>query len=165
MKRFIKNIKWDKISVLVEEKENSKTIAFVMHWLWGFKKQGHIRTFIKSFLDNNITVVSFDTTNSFWESDWNYENATVTNYYEDLEDVIDWASKQNFYKEKFILTWHSLWWICSILYTQKNPEKVMAIAPISTVVSWKLNISTIPKEDFSYMEKIWYKISESKYKP
>jgi hypothetical protein len=35
--------------------------------------------------------VLFDTTHSFGESGGNYEDATTTQYYQDLEDVISWA--------------------------------------------------------------------------
>jgi len=165
MKQFIKNRKWEKISVLVEEKENNNSIAFVMHGLWWFKEQDHIRTFINAFLDNNISVISFDTTNAFWESDWNYENATTTNYYEDLEDVINWSKTQSFYKEPFYLVWHSLWWIGTSLYTQKYPNEVKALAPISSVISWQMSIDITPKEELNKWRDIWYKIKESKSKP
>lgn len=165
MKQFIKNRKWENISVLVEEKENNNAIAFVMHWLWWFKEQDHIRTFIKAFLDNNITVISFDTTNTFWESDWNYENATTTNYYEDLEDVIFWAKNQEWYKEPFYLAGHSLGWISTSMYSQKNPSEVKALAPISSVVSGQMTVDIIPEEELKKRKEAWYKISESKSKP
>lgn len=165
MKQYIKNRKWENISVIVEEKQNSKWLAFVMHWLWGFKEQEHIRTFINAFLDNNITTVSFDTTNTFWESDWNYEDATTTNYYEDLEDVINWSKTQSFYKEPFYLAWHSLGWISTSMYTQKYPKNVKALAPISTVVSGQLSIETKNWDDLDNWKKTWYLIKESQSKP
>lgn len=165
MKQFIKNRKWENICVLFEEVENNNAIAFVMHGLWGFKEQDHIRTFIKAFLDNNISVISFDTTNTFWESEWNYENATTTNYYEDLEDVISWAKTQKFYKEPFYLAWHSLGWISTCMYAQKNPNEVKALAPISSVVSGQMTIDIIPEEDLEKWKKDWFKIKESESKP
>ena len=62
-KLFIKNRHDRKICVLVEKPEKPIGLAFVMHGLGGFKEQPHVRAFIQSFLDNNYTVVSFDTTN------------------------------------------------------------------------------------------------------
>ena len=59
-----------------------------MHGLGGFKEQKHIQTFADAFLENNFTVVLFDTTHTYGESEGKYEDATTTNYYEDLEDVI-----------------------------------------------------------------------------
>ena len=55
-----------------------------MHGLGGFKEQPHIETFAESFFELDYTVIRFDTTNTFGESEGNYENATVTNYLEDF---------------------------------------------------------------------------------
>ena len=141
-KEFIKNRKGQKLAVLVERQENQKGLTFVMHGLGGFKEQPHIQVFARAFLDNDYTVVRFDTTNTFGESDGNYEDATTTNYYEDLEDVIEWAKSQEWHKEPFCLAGHSLGGVCTALYAEKHPEKIQALAPISTVVSGKLSIET-----------------------
>ena len=134
-KIIIKNRKGQNISVILEEQENAKELAFIMHGLGGFKEQPHIETFAEAYRDKGFTVVRFDTTNTFGESDGNYEDATITNYYEDLEDVIEWAKSQPWFKEPFWLEGHSLGGICTAMYAEKYPEKVKALAPISTVVS------------------------------
>lgn len=139
-KLFIKNRKNQNIAVVIEKSENPKGLAFVMHWLGGHKHESQIEIFAKAFRNNQYTVVRFDTTNTFWESDGNYEDATVTNYYEDLEDVISRAKKQDFYDEPFVLCWHSLGGICTALYAEVFPQKIKALAPISTVVSGRLSI-------------------------
>jgi pimeloyl-ACP methyl ester carboxylesterase len=92
-------------------------------------------------------VVRFDTTNTLGESDGAYEHATVTNYYEDLEDVISWASNQDWYQEPFVLVGHSLGGICSILYAEANPTQVLALAPLSTVVSGALSVESATMRD------------------
>jgi len=160
-KLFIKNRKKQKIAVIVEETENAKGLAFVMHGLGGFKEQPHVETFTRSFLEKGFTVVRFDTTNSIGESDGKYEDATATNYYEDLEDVIEWAGKQKWYKEPFWLAGHSLGGICTALYAQKYPDKVKAIALISTVVSGKLSQKKYPKEEFENWRKTGWLIKKS----
>jgi alpha-beta hydrolase superfamily lysophospholipase len=152
-KIFIKNRKGQKISVLVEEIKDSKGLAFVMHGLGGYKEQPHIQTIADVFRENNYTVVRFDTTNTFGESEGNYEDATTTNYYEDLEDVINWAKSQKWYGEPFILAGHSLGGICTTLYTENYPNKVKALAPISTVVSGKLSKTKYKKEELEKWEK------------
>lgn len=139
VKQNIENRKNQKIVVLFEEIENSKGLAFVMHGLSGNKDQTHIAAFAQAFKNNDYTVVRFDTTNTFGESDGKYEDATTTNYFEDLEDVIAWASAQGWYQEPFWLVGHSLGGISTILYAEKNPEKIKGLAPISTVVSGKLS--------------------------
>jgi pimeloyl-ACP methyl ester carboxylesterase len=111
-----------------------------------------VRTF-EVFRDNNYTVIRFDTTNSFGESEGDYIDATTTNYFEDLEDVIEWSKKQDFYQEPFVLCGHSLGGISIALYTEKYPKTVKALAPISTVVSGKLNLETYTEEELNDWEK------------
>lgn len=164
-KMTIKNRKGQSIVVLLEKTENPKGLAFVMHGLGGFKEQAHIETFANAFKEKGYAVVRFDTTNTIGESEGSYEDATVTNYYEDLEDVIIWAKNQEWYQEPFVLSGHSLGGICTALYAQKFPEKVKALAPISTVVSGKLSIESKPKEEMEEWERTGYKIEPSASKP
>lgn len=141
-KEFIKNRKGQNVIVLVEETKPQTGLAFVMHGLSGFKEQLQIQAMADVFRENGYTVVRFDTTNTFGESDGSYEDATTTNYYEDLEDVIAWATTQEWYQEPFVLAGHSLGGICVALFAEKYPEQVKALAPISTVVSGKLSAET-----------------------
>lgn len=140
----IKNRKGQNIVVLLEKSEDQKGLAFVMHGLSGNKEQPHIATFAQAFKEKGCTVVRFDTTNTFGESDGKYEDATVTSYFWDLEDVISWAKTQDWYQEPFYLTGHSLGGISVILYAQKYPAEVKGLAPISSVISGKLSL-TLPK--------------------
>lgn len=149
----IKNRKGQNVVVLIEKPNHPKGLAFVMHGLSDFKEQSHIVTFAKAFKEKGFTVIRFDTTNTFGESDGNYEDATTTNYYEDLEDVIRWAKTQSWYREPFYLTGHSLGGICILLYAERYPKEVKGLAPISTVVSGKLSAQAHGKK---YMEE-WKK--------
>lgn len=152
----IKNRKDQNIVVLIEEAQSPKGLAFVMHGLSGNKDQPHIATFADAFKEKGVTVVRFDTTNTFGESDGKYEDATITNYYEDLEDVIVWTKTQPWYIEPFCLVGHSLGGVCTILYTEKHPEEVKGLAPISTVVSGKLSAETRgPEEMKQWQETGW----------
>lgn len=141
MKTFINNRYKQKICVVVEN-EIGNRMAFVEHGLGGYKDQKHIRAMIKALINNNYTVVSFDTTNTFGESEGDYKNATVTQYIADLEDVIDWSTKQDWFKEPYVLAGHSLGGISVATYAEKNPSKVSGLAPIATVVSGKLSFET-----------------------
>jgi pimeloyl-ACP methyl ester carboxylesterase len=149
----IKNRKNQNIVVLLEKQENQKGLAFVMHGLSGRKEELHIATFAKAFHDNGYTVVRFDTTNTFGESDGSYADATITNYFEDLEDVIDWSNKNSWYEEPFCLAGHSLGGISTAYFAEKYPEKVRALAPISTVISGKLSITNPKYKDIEEMKK------------
>ncbi len=157
MKNFIKNRNNKKISVIVEENSNAKGLVFVMHGLGGFKEQPHIQTFADVFFENGFTVVLFDATHTFGESEGDYADATTTNYYEDLEDVINWAKTQSWYKEPFWLVGHSLGGISTALYAERHPEKVKALAPTATVVSGKLSLET-KKDNLEEWKKTGWKI-------
>jgi len=146
-KELIQNRKGQKIVSIIKRTENQKGLVFVIHGLGGFKEQPHIQTMAEAFKDKEYTVITFDATNSLGESDGNIGEATLTNYYEDLEDVIDWSKNQKWYQEPFCLAGHSLGGICSILFAQKYPEKIKALAPISTVVSGQLRLEANRKEN------------------
>lgn len=164
MKTFVKNRKGQKISVVVEEDPNPKGLAFVMHGLGGYKEQPHIQAFVQGFIDNDFNIVLFDTTNTFGESEGNYEDATTTNYYEDLEDVIDWAKAQSWYQEPFWLAGHSLGGISTALYAEKYPDKVKGLAPISTVVSGKLS-ADVKKEERDEWQRTGWLVRPRESKP
>ena len=142
MKLFIKNRHSKNIAVVVEENKNPKGLVFVMHGLGGFKEQKHIQAFTDAFRENDFTTVLFDTTHTYGESDGLYEDATTTNYYEDLEDVINWAKTQSWFQKPFWLVGHSLGGISTALYAERHPNEVKALAPISTVVSGELSVET-----------------------
>jgi len=111
-----------------------------MHGLSGNKNELHIRSIAEAFLDAGYTVVTFDTTNTFGESDGQFEDATLTGYYNDLEDVINWATGQPWYTEPFVLSGHSLGGIATSLYAERYPVRVAALAPISSVISGELSL-------------------------
>ena len=167
-KIFIKNRKGQNVSVLVEYSDSPKGLAFVMHGLGGFKEQEHIQTFASAFKEKGFIVVRFDTTNTLGESEGLYEDATVTNYYEDLEDVIAWASGQSWYQEPFYLAGHSLGGLSVALYAEKYPEKVKGLIPISTVVSGKLSEDAhmeFGAESYEEWKKTGWLVQESTSKP
>lgn len=142
-KQFINNRDGNRICVVVEGDENTGKLAFVAHGLGGSKQEPHILAMIAAFLENGYRVVSFDAVHTFGESTGgSFEDATVTNYLADLEDVIDWAATQDWYVEPFVLCGHSLGGISVALYAENHPEKVKALAPISLVVSGKLSFES-----------------------
>lgn len=164
-KVFIKNRKNQDLAVVIEESENQFGLVFVMHGLGGFKEHPTVRTTADAFLSKNYTVITFDAADTLGESGGQMENATTTNYYEDLEDVINWSKTQGFYAEPFALAGHSLGGISTALYAEKYPKKVLALALIATVVSGKLSCGTYPKQMLEDWKKSGIRITESKTKP
>lgn len=164
-KLFIQNRKQEKIAVIVEIPEKVSGLAFVMHGLSGFKEQTHIEIIAKAFLNHGYVTVRFDTTNSLGESGGAYENATTTNYYEDLEDVIDWAKTQPWFQSPFALAGHSLGGTCTALYSQHHPEEVKLLAPIALVVSGPKSMELYGEEELKNWRETGWHISESRSKP
>lgn len=164
-KFFIKNRHDKKIAVVIEKPEKPRGLAFVMHGLGGIKSAPHIEIFARVFLDNNYIVVRFDATHTYGESEGDFADATVTNYYEDLEDVINWTKTQTWYREPFILCGHSLGGICSGLYAEKFPQHVKALAPISTIVSGQLSYEAHSPEELAEWERTGWQIRESHSQP
>lgn len=167
-KIYIKNRKGQKLAVVVRKKEDQKGLAFVMHGLGGFKEQDHIMIMVEAFQESGFTVITFDAANTIGESEGSFEEATITNYYEDLADVIQWSKIQPWYQEPFALAGHSLGGICTGLFAEEFPEKVLALAPVSTVVSGQLTLDAHIKYEpdmyHTWKETGWLE-KESRSKP
>lgn len=164
-KLFIQNRKGQKVAVLVENQKRPRGLAFVMHGLGGLKEGPMEQAVAEVFGAANYTVVRFDTTNTFGESDGRYEDATTTNYCEDLEDVIAWAKTQGWYQEPFVLAGQSLGGLCVALYAEEFPDKVKALAPIATVVSGHLSGEVRGKKAMRDWQESGWEIRESSSVP
>lgn len=181
-KLFIQNRKGQKVAVVVEQAVPQKGLVFVMHGLGGFKEQPQTRAVAEELVERGYTAVTFDTTNTFGESDGRYEDATTTNYYEDLEDVIAWAKEsssatkrrlpplsgggQPLYQEPLVLIGFSLGGLCVALYAQRHPEKVKGLALIGTVVSGALSITGhAPHEEWRKWKETGWRETPSESKP
>lgn len=139
--------------VVVDHAEHPKGLAFVMHGLGSSKDSPRIQLIAQTFNEKGFTAVRFDTTNTFGESDGNYEDATITNYYEDLEDAIAWAKNQPWHQEPYILAGSSLGGICVTLYAEAHPQEVRALAPIAPVISGALRIEASNRRDPGRFER------------
>jgi pimeloyl-ACP methyl ester carboxylesterase len=145
-------------------------LVFVQHGLGGYRKQSYITTLSEALQNNGYTVVAFDSTNSFGESDGKLENATLSNHARDLEDVISWSKDQDFYQEPFSLVGHSLGGASVFLYTLHHPDKVKTLAPLSMVTgynAWEEVFKTYRENEWKewqtqgYLEKSDQKIGKS----
>ncbi|MCX6795267.1 MAG: alpha/beta hydrolase [Candidatus Falkowbacteria bacterium] len=150
-KIFIENKLGEKIAILIDKAVKPAGLAFIAHGLGDNKDSLHIQKIAEIFLNNNYSVVRFDTRNTFGESAGKFEDATVTNYLEDLEEVINWSKKQDFFISPFILCGHSIGSMTAAVYAEKHPQEVKALAPFSAVVNAELS-----KEQYSPEElKNW----------
>jgi uncharacterized protein len=163
-KVFIFNRNNKKLAVVIKS-STSKDLVFIMHGLGGFKEQKFLQVYAEAFIESDFTVIMFDAANTIGESEGKIEDATLTNYYEDLEDVIIWASRQLWYVEPFWLVGHSFGGFCVTYYAEKLPEKIKAIAPTSSVISGYLLAQAWPKEKIKEWEKTGWWITPSLSKP
>jgi pimeloyl-ACP methyl ester carboxylesterase len=152
MKNFIVNDKGQRISVQVDLPDSQKGLAFVIHGLGGYREQPHVEAMVRAFLDKEVAVVRFDAINSFGESDGCYQDATVTGYYQDFQQVIKWASIQSWYRMPFFIAGHSLGGMCAVLYAEQNASSVCGLIPISPVVSGRLSLDAHREKNQNELE-------------
>ena len=157
-----------KLALLIDMANPQKGLAFVAHGLGGNKDQSHIKIFADELNKRGYTVVRFDAANTFGESEGEYSRATVTNYKEDLEDVITWAAGQEWYQEPFLMVGTRLGGITTLLYAEDHPEKVAALGLKAPVISGQLSheykLRMAPDELSSWKSTGW-KVEPSVSRP
>jgi len=145
-----------------------KGVCIVQHGYGGFKEQPYMQKLAQAFYDNGFITFNFDATNSFGESEGDYEKATLQLHYEDLVDVVSWVKKQDWFTGKLALTGHSMGGYAVARYGEEYPEQVGYIASIAPVVSgelsWEAYKRNMPEQFNNWKESGW-RISESKSKP
>lgn len=136
------------LSLIVDfpEPTEEKGLIFIQHGLTGYKEQPHIRRIAEVFNRKGFVAVRFDATNSLGESGSDKEGFRFSRHYSDLEDVINWAKTQNWYKEPFALAGHSFGGMAAAYYAENHPEKVSLLIPISPVISGKACQAQMEKE-------------------
>jgi len=143
-------------------------VCIVQHGYGGFKEQPYMQQLAQAFFVNEFITFNFDVTNSFGESDGDYEKATLQLHYEDLEDVITWVKEQIWYTGKLALTGHSMGGYTVARYGEEYPDHVDYIASIAPVVSGKLSWEAFnkayPGKIDEWKESGWL-VKESKSKP
>ena len=164
-KTKIKNRQNKEIVVQIDNEKKGDELVFIAHGLGGFKEQKHIESFTKAFIKAGYVVIRWDAANTIGESGGKIEDATLTNYYQDFEDVIKWSAKQKWYKEPFVVSGHSLGSACCVLYTTKYPNKIKAIAPTSLFLSGKTFYESLSTDEINKWKKKGYVLQESGSKP
>ena len=161
----IKNRKNKNLAIWVENEQGKNGLVFIAHGLSSTHLHEHIQKYAEAFLENDYIVVRHDATNSLGQSDGELENSTLTSYYEDFEDMIAWASSQNWYKEPFVVAGHSLGGACNLMFAYKYPEKIKALAPTSAFLSGDITLKAYGEEAMKKWEKDGYRLEESKSRP
>ncbi len=93
MEQFIQNSKQQNLCLKVDSPlgATKPKYAFVCHGITGYKEQGVILQIVKSLQNQGYTVISFDCRNSRGKSHNDMRCATLSDFCEDLADVIAWT--------------------------------------------------------------------------
>ena len=160
IKTFIKNRTGQRLAVIIDKADSQKGLAFVMHGLGDNKESAHIRILASCFSDNGYTVVRLDAANTFGESEGDFADANITNYYEDYEDVIDWSRSQSFYEVPFILCGHSLGALSSAWYAGQNPDEVKSLVLLGSPINFNLSMQMHSQEEAEDWQKTGYLLED-----
>lgn len=140
-------------------------LVFIAHGMKGFKEQPHIESFKNVFLSNDYIVVRFDATHALGESDGSVEEVTYDSYVNDLNDVITWAKKQDWFVAPYALCGHSMGAQSSVWHAEHNPREVSLLAAMAPVVNYELYVSTMDKTVLHDWQSKGFSESESKSRP
>lgn len=137
MKLTITNQDHEKITVELKIPHHPKGLSFVIHGLGGYKEHPLITAVAQTFFNKNYITVTWDARKTSGESEGDLLDATLSNYYQDLETVINWAKQQKWYQEPFVLGGHSLGAACAVLFADKHSQLVKSLALCSLFTSGK----------------------------
>lgn len=166
MSKFITtNRHQQRLAIWVDNPTGKNGLVFIAHGLSSTHAHQHIEVYAQAFLQHDFVVVRHDATNSLGESGGELQDATLTNYYQDFEDVIAWASGQTWYREPFWLAGHSLGGACNLLFTVKHPDKIRALAPTSAFLSGEITLPAYGADTLAQWQKDGYRLEESKTRP
>lgn len=127
--------------------------AIIQHGYGGLKEQDHVLKMEAAFHDNGFITFNFDATNSFGESEGSYWEARLGLHAEDLEDVVKWVQKQEWFQKPLALTGHSMGGYAVSRYAENYPDEVSFLAPIAPVVSGVLSLEAHKEEDPQGLEE------------
>lgn len=136
----LKNRKDQRIVGVLEKPDGEiRGTCIIQHGWGGHKDKPTVQAMKDAFLESGFQTFNFDATNSFGESDGDYEKSTLGLHWEDLEDVVKWAQKQGWFTGPLALTGHSMGAYSSARYAEEYPEEVKFLAPVAPVVSGELS--------------------------
>ncbi len=144
-KYFINNRHGLKIAIVADRPWFSRGTVLVMHGLDSHKDAKQVSLCAKIFRSYRYTSVRFDATNSIGESGGDIKQASISTYFDDLEDVLAWMHVQPWFRRPLILAGHSLGGLCTSLYAERNPDNVAALLPMAPAVSGAFLLDAVEK--------------------
>lgn len=154
------------MSVAVDQPKNGvRGVAIISNGLGGTKDAADILAFADGMMELGYVAVRFDPTNSVGESEGNLRYALPRNYYQDLQDVANWAKHQSWYRTPLCLIGHSLGALSSMLYVINNDGRADGLVLMSAVVSGKTQAEYLYRRDLddwtNFLEQLRYMANNS----
>ncbi|MCD8563955.1 MAG: alpha/beta hydrolase [Candidatus Pacebacteria bacterium] len=122
------------IGDLHKPEQNIKGTCILQHGWGGTRKHATIQAMVRAFIENSIQVFVFDTTNSFGESDGDFEQSTLGLHTEDLFDVVDWVLSQDWFIGPLWLSGHSKGGYAVCRYAAAHPHSIDGVVALAPVV-------------------------------
>jgi pimeloyl-ACP methyl ester carboxylesterase len=135
------------IGVLEKPDDNIGGTCIVMHGWGGNRNKSTVQAAKQGFLEAGFQTFNFDATHSFGESEGNFEQSTLTTFWEDLEHVVKWAQLQEWFVGPLALTGHSKGGYAVARYAEEHGKEVAYLVPIAPVVSGKLSYEAFKERD------------------
>lgn len=133
----IENSKHEPIYLQISGQQTAEKdkLAIIQHGLASNMAHPAVQAAKQAFINNGYLVITFDSRYSLGKSGGGVANVRLSTFVDDLQTVIDWAKKQNFYAEPLALAGHSLGGASVLQYAAAHPEQVGLLVPITPVVS------------------------------
>lgn len=136
----LRNRKDEKIVGVLEKPAGKILGTFVIQHGWGGHRDKPTMQAIKDgCLAAGFQTFNFDTTNSFGESDGDFEKSTLGSFVEDFEDVANWAQYQEWFTGPLAVAGHSKGGYSAIKYAENYPGETSFVLAVAPVVSGKLS--------------------------
>lgn len=161
----IKNRAGLKLVIQVDRPDSAKDVAFIAHGKGGFMGQKHIIAFAEAFEQNGFITVRFDATHALGESEGDMIDVTYDSYVNDLEDVINWARGQAWFREPFSLCGQSMGAQSTAWYAEQHPDEIDLLAPIAPTVNYELWAKTMDPAYLKSWKERGYVEEPSRSKP
>lgn len=156
-KLILENRKGQKIVGLLEKPEKEiKGTAVLQHGWGGTKEKPTMQAIKLGFHKVGFQTFNFDTTNSFGESDGEYEKSTLGLHSEDFEDVVMWVKEQCWFFGPLALSGHSKGGYSVVSFVESHPDEVQYLIPVAPVISGKLSFEAYEARSPGGLEK-WKK--------
>ena len=124
--------------VLTYPDDTPHGMAVLQHGLAGSSDHPLMQALGRTFAEAGYTVVNMDATNSLNTSEGELKDFTIKRHYEDLEDCLEWAAEQSFYKAPYIVAGHSMGGFSVLHHAAHYPvltSAAIAIAPVTSGVN------------------------------